>query len=50
MFVDEQDVVLEARVQVWFETELDNDRIVVAVDMGIDAVEAFEELPEKTRE
>lgn len=50
MFIDEQDVVLEAGVQMWLETEVHYDRIVVAVDMGVDTVQALEDLAEETGE
>ena len=42
VLVDEQHIVFKARVQVRFETQLDDDRVVMAVDMGVDAVEALE--------
>lgn len=44
MLVDEEDVLLEARVEVRFEAELANDGVVVAVDVGVDAVHALEDL------
>ena len=44
MFIDEQDVVLEACVEMWLEAELHDDGVVVAVDVGVDAVQAFEDL------
>ena len=44
MLVDEQDVVLEASVQVRFQAQVDDDLVVVAVDVGVDAVKALEEL------
>ena len=33
-----------------FETQLDDDRVVMAVDMGVDAVEALEHVADKGRE
>jgi hypothetical protein len=34
--------VLEASIQMWLETQMNYDRVVVAVDMCIHAVQAFE--------
>lgn len=45
MLVHKQDVVLEARIEMWLKAQVHNDRVVVAIDMGVDSVEAFEELP-----
>lgn len=50
MFVNEQDVVLEAGVQMRLETEVHHDRVVVAVDMSVDTVQALEDLAEETGE
>ena len=50
MLINEKHIMLKARVEVWFQTKLDNDRIVVTVDMSVDAVEAFEDLPDQGRE
>lgn len=50
MLVDEQDVVLEAGVEMRLETESDDDRVVVAVDVRVDAVEALEKLTDQGRE
>ena len=44
MLVHEEDVVLEARVQVRLETKLYDDRVVVAVDMRVDSVQPLEDL------
>lgn len=44
MLVDEEDVLLEARVEVGLEAELADDGVVVAVDVGVDAVHALEDL------
>lgn len=44
MLIYEQNVVLEAGVEMWLETQVDNDRVVVAVDVRIDAIEALEDL------
>lgn len=38
VLVDEKHVVLEAGVEVWLKAELEDDRVVVAVDVGVDAV------------
>jgi hypothetical protein len=46
MLIYKQYVMLEARIQVWLEAKVDDDRIVVTVDMGIDAIHAFEDLEE----
>jgi hypothetical protein len=50
MLVDEQDVVLEARVEMWFEAELDDDRVVVAVYVRIDTVKALEHVADERGE
>lgn len=44
VLVDEEDVLLEARVEVGLEAELADDGVVVAVDVGVDAVHALEDL------
>lgn len=44
MLLNKQDEVLETRVQVRLQPQMDNDGVVVAVDMGVDAVEALEQL------
>ncbi len=44
MLVNEQDVVLEACVEMWLKSQVDDDRVMVAVDMGIDTVETLEDL------
>jgi hypothetical protein len=46
----EEHVVLEAGVEVWFEAEVDDDGVVVAVDVGVDAVKALENLEEERSE
>lgn len=40
----EEDVVLEARIEMWFQPQLHDNGVVVAVDMCVDAVEALEDL------
>ena len=42
--------MLEARVEVWLEPQLDDDRVVVAVDMCVNTIQAFEDVTEKSRE
>lgn len=42
--------MLEAGVQVWLETKVYHDRVVVAVDVGVDSVQTLEDLTEETRE
>ena len=39
-----QDVVLEASVEVSFETKTSDDTVVMAVDVGVDAIETLEDL------
>ena len=36
--------MLEAGVEMWFQAQLDNDWVVVAVDVGVDSVKALEDL------
>lgn len=50
MLVNEQHIVLETRVEMRFETQLDDDGIVMAVDMRIDTVEALEHVADERRE
>lgn len=50
VLVDEEDVLLEARVEVGLEAELADDGVVVAVDVGVDAVHALEDLAHRLRE
>jgi hypothetical protein len=50
MLVNEQNVVLEACVQMWLEPQLNNDRVVVAVDVGVDTVETLEHVANERRE
>lgn len=44
VLVDEEDVLLEGSVEVGLEAELADDGVVVAVDVGVDAVHALEDL------
>jgi hypothetical protein len=50
MLIHKQYVVLETCIQMRFETKVDDDWVVVAVDMGIDAIHAFEDLKEERLE
>lgn len=50
MLVNEQDVLLEARVEMRFEAELTDDGVVVAVNVRVHAVHALEDLANKSRE
>lgn len=47
MLVDEEDVLLEGGVEVRLEAELADDGVVVAVDVGVDAVHALEDLADE---
>jgi hypothetical protein len=38
MFIDEQDVMLEASVEMGFEAEVYHYRVMMAVDMGVDTI------------
>jgi hypothetical protein len=48
VLVDKQDVMLEASVQMWFETKMDHDGVVVAVDVCVDSIQTLEDLSEET--
>lgn len=50
VLIDEQDVLLEAGVEVRLKTQFTNDWVVVAVDVGVDSVHALENLASKRRE
>ena len=50
MFVNEQDVLLEARVKMGLEAELANHGIMVAVYVCVDTVHALEYLANQSRE
>jgi hypothetical protein len=50
VLIDKQDVVFEAGVQVWLETKVYHNRVVMAVDVGVDSVQTLEDLAEETRE
>src|SRR2546421_13085450 len=49
VLVHKQDVVLETRVEMRFETQVAYDGVVVAVDVGVDSVEPLEELAQGGR-
>jgi hypothetical protein len=42
--------VLEARVEMWFQSQLKHDRVVVAVDVGIHTVKPLEHLTDQSWE
>jgi len=50
MLIDEEDVVLEACVEVSLEAKFANDRVVVAVDVCVDSIHALEYLSDHARE
>ena len=47
MLVDEQHIVLEAGVEVRLESEVDDNRVVVAVNVRVDAVQPLEYLEDQ---
>lgn len=44
MLVDEEDVVLESRVEMRLQSQMVHDLVVVAVDVGVHAVQPLEHL------
>ena len=50
MLVNEQDIMLEAGVEVWLETKMNDDWVVVTVDVGVDSVQTLEDLANCLRE
>ena len=50
MLIDEENIVLEASVEMGFETELTNYGIVVAVDVCVNTIHAFENLADHAGE
>lgn len=50
VLIDEQDVVLETRVQMRLEAQVHDHLVVVAVDVCVDAVQALEQLPDRRGE
>lgn len=41
--------MLETGVEVWFQTQLNDNRVVVAVNMSVDSVKALEDLAYQCR-
>lgn len=50
MLVNEEDVLLEASVEMRLKPELSNDWVVVAVNVGVDSVHALKDLAHKVGE
>lgn len=50
MLVDEEYVMLEARVEVRLETQLNDDWVVVTVYVRVDTIEPLEQLLDQRRE
>jgi hypothetical protein len=44
VFINKQHIVFETGVEMRLEAQLDDDRVMVTVDMGIDSIHSFEEL------
>lgn len=44
MLVDEENIVLEAGVEMWLEAQVDDHRVVVTVNVSIYTVHSFENL------
>lgn len=49
MLINEENVVLKARVEMRFQSKLDNDSVVVTVDMSVNAIQPFKELTDQDR-
>lgn len=49
MLVDEEDIMLETRVEMRLQAKMHNHRIMVTVYMGVDSVKALEELANELR-
>ena len=47
VLLNEQDIVLETRIHVWFQPQLDHHRMVVAIDVCIHPVQPFEHLSDQ---
>lgn len=47
MLIDEKHVMLEARIEMRLEAQLNDDRVVVAVDVRIDAVQTLEHVSDQ---
>lgn len=41
--------MLKARIQVWLESKLDDDRIMMAVNMGVHSVKSLKNLTDEDR-
>lgn len=50
MLINEENIVLEARVQVSLEAKLANDGVVVAVNVSVHTIHALEDLSDHTWE
>lgn len=50
VLIDEEDVLLEARVEMGLQAKLADDGVVMAVDVGVDAVHALEDLADERGE
>jgi hypothetical protein len=50
MFIDEQDVMLEAGVEMGLEAEMYYYRVMMAVDVGVDTIQTLEDLAEEIGE
>lgn len=48
--MDEEDVVLEAGVEMWFESQVVDNRVVMAIHMRVDSVKTFEHLTDQAGE
>lgn len=44
VLIDKQDIVLEARVEVRFKTQVDDNRVVVTVDVRVRPIQPLEDL------
>jgi len=49
MLINEQNVVLEACIEVSLEAEFANDWVVVAIDMCVYTIHSLEDLPDHAR-
>lgn len=50
MLVDEQDIMLEARIKMWLQTKLYHDLIVMAINVGINPIQPFVDLSHESGE
>lgn len=44
VLIDKQDIVLETRVEVWFKTQVDDNRVVMTVDVRVRPIQPLEDL------